>query len=450
MMKSRRCFSMIVFLFFLLFSEFIPQAVLAQSPQEILKSIPSDVPSIFCINMNRFAKSPLYAKIMREKQPMSGLIDAISSFSYSTGVDLANDLSYLVLSSTKQGPVMVASGRFDHERIGRYLRCSMYPKETNYKGVAMLIFPPQAGSMGVAMIDRQLIAVGRQDQLKSIADTYAGRKKSVMSNAKMAAIIGSGPSNEMIWFAGTSGSLLRNLSIHYPMSSSPVSGTILMSSPTMISSSPGVMPRMSDMVMASGTFSGMSMAQTDSYTKTLMGSFEIAESITGRFVITAISAKKATELANQWNPSAFVKMQSQDAGSFLITRGLMVNLDQSQLDVFLNVPANAIESFWKLLGPSDSGGARAPIPFLKPMPPVTEEAKKAKLQGTMQVSMLVRKDGTATNVTILKPLGYGMENSAIATITDFWRFLPALNNNRPIEAQTTIDIPLTYQDNRWK
>jgi hypothetical protein len=176
-MKSLRCLPPIVFVFLLLFSEFIPQDVFGQSPQEILKSIPSDAPFILFINMKRFAKSPLYAKIMREKQPVSGMIDAISSFSYSTGVDLANDLSYLVLSSTKQGPVMVASGRFDHERIGRYLRCSMYPKETKYKGVAMLMFPPQAGSMGVAMISQQLIAVGRQDQLKSLADTDAGRKK---------------------------------------------------------------------------------------------------------------------------------------------------------------------------------------------------------------------------------------------------------------------------------
>jgi TonB family protein len=219
----------------------------------------------------------------------------------------------------------------------------MYPKEANYKGVAMLMFPPQAGSMGVAMIGQQLIAVGKQDQLKSIADAYAGRKKSVMSKSKMAA-----------------------------------------------------------------------------------------------------------ELANQWYLSASGKMPSQDAGSFLVTRGLMVKQNQSQLDLLLNVPANAIESFWKLLGPSDSGGVEAPIPFLKPMPPVTEEAKKAKLQGTMKASMLVRKDGTAANITILKPLGHGMEQSAIATITDFWRFLPALNNNRSIEAQTTIDIPFTYQDNRWK
>jgi TonB family protein len=449
-MKSLRCLPPIVFVFLLLFSEFIPQDVFGQSPQEILKSIPSDAPFILFINMKRFAKSPLYAKIMREKQPVSGMIDAISSFSYSTGVDLANDLSYLVLSSTKQGPVMVASGRFDHERIGRYLRCSMYPKETKYKGVAMLMFPPQAGSMGVAMISQQLIAVGRQDQLKSLADTDAGRKKSVMSNSKMAAIIGAGPSDEMIWFAGTSASLLRNLSINYPISSASISGTILMSSPTIISSSPGVMPRMSDIIMAPGNFSGMSIVQTDSYTKTLTGSLEIAESITGRISITATSAKKATELASRWNPSASWKMQSQDAGSFLISRGLTVNQNQSQLDLLLNVPANAIESFWKLLGPSDSGGASAPIPFLKPMPPVTEEAKKAKLQGTMRVSMLVRKDGTATNVTIMRPLGHGMEPSAIATITDFWRFLPALSNNKPIEAQTTIDIPFTYQDNRWK
>jgi hypothetical protein len=451
MMKNFRCAFLIVFVLFLLVSAFDSQEALAQVPQDLLKSIPSDVPSIFVINMQRFAKSPFYAKIMREKQPMNGMIDAISSFSFSTGVDLANDLSYLVLSSTKQGPVMVASGRFSHEKIGRYLRCSMYPKEMKHQGVSMLIFPAQASGMGVAMISPQLIAVGRPEQLKAIINANAGKGKSVMSNPKMAAIIGSGPSDEMIWFAGISGSAMRNLSIYYPPQAL-TAGIISMGSPVIISSGPGLTgSRLPEPIMMSGLPPSISITQTDSFSNAVKGSLEFTDAIAGKVSLTATSLAKADELMKGWNSASSGNMPSQNASTMLMTRGLAVNQNQTDISLLVNVSTVVFETFWKLLNASSSASSAGPIPFLKPMPPLTEEALKAKLQATMRVSMLVRKDGTTENIRVLKNGVLGMEQSAITTITDFWRFLPALGaDNRPIEAQVTIDIPITYEDNKWK
>jgi len=225
-----------------------------------------------------------------------------------------------------------------------------------------------------------------------------------------------------------------------------------MGSPTLISSGPVIgssFPNSS--IMMSGLPPMTSITQTDPYTKAIKGSLEFTDTIAGKVSLTAASPSKAAELMKGWNSARSGNMPSQNASTMLMTRGLAANQNQSEIDLSVNVPASVFETFWKLLNSSSSENSSAPIPFLKPMPPYTEEALKAKFHATMQVSMLVRKDGTAENIKVLKNGGFGMEQSATATITDFWRFLPALDaNNRPIEAQTTIDIPLMYQDNRWR
>lgn len=133
-----------------------------------------------------------------------------------------------------------------------------------------------------------------------------------------------------------------------------------------------------------------------------------------------------------------------------MSQGLTVNQSGPKVELSLNIAPSALEKFLKQNNPQESEALKAPVPFLKPMPPYTEEAMKAQISGTMQVELIVRKDGTPDNIKIVKGMGYGMDQTAIAIIKDFWRFYPALRDNKPIEAKTAFDLPFKPKDNRWK
>jgi TonB family protein len=430
--------------------------VTQQTTQDVLKAVPSDALYMFAINMQRFAQSPLYPRIMRNKEPLRQMISAVESFSFSTGVDLGRDVSFLILSSTKQGaPLMIATGQFDRERISKYLQCSMIYQEKQYNGATFFIFPREAGGRGIAFINQQLIAVGDPESIKLVVDVSAGKKKNILSDPKMVSTIGSGPSDETIWFAGRIGSVLRNASIPYSATTSSISGTFSSTGPIMVGSSTVAGSSGS---MTSGGYSSMgsliigstTTAVKDPYVTGVQGVLNITDAIVGNFSLTSENEGKAKQVATIWDSSSEFKKRPPDPVSALMSQGLTVNQSGPKVELSLNIALSALEKFLKQNNPQESEALKAPVPFLKPMPPYTEEALKAQISGTMQVELIVRKDGTPENIKIVKGMGYGMDQTAIAIIKDFWRFYPALRDNKPIEAKTAFDLPFKPKDNRWK
>lgn len=383
----------------------------AQFPQVCLKSIPAESPYVFVINMQRFTESPQYARFLREKDPMSSMINALASFSYSTGAVPARDVSYLILASDGQGAIMIATGRFELAKIYRYIQCSMYPEEMAYRGAPILLFPSQAGNMGIAFISKEEIALGPLDQLKTILDTTVGARKDILSNPRMAELLGAAPPNEMFWFTGISTRVLALLSIPYPLPSS-----------------------------------------TDTDLKSITGILNLTDSLVGRIDIATKKQGAAKSLAKTWDMKSGLWKQPQSYTMLgLKGGGLTVNQNGTQIGLSLNVTPDMLERVWTAKSGSEPGETvKAPVHFLKPMPPYTEEARKAKIEGTMQIQLFVPKNGFPNNIKIIKGLGYGLDESAISTITDLWYFLPALRNGAPMEARMTIDVPFKLEDNKWK
>jgi TonB family protein len=74
-----------------------------------------------------------------------------------------------------------------------------------------------------------------------------------------------------------------------------------------------------------------------------------------------------------------------------------------------------------------------------PEPPYTEEARKAKVQGTITLRVLIGADGRAKRVQVLKGLGLGLDERATEAIRA-WRFVPAKNARRePAASWVTIE-----------
>jgi periplasmic protein TonB len=91
-------------------------------------------------------------------------------------------------------------------------------------------------------------------------------------------------------------------------------------------------------------------------------------------------------------------------------------------------------------GPFSVGGnVSAPIPIYKPEPPYSEEARKAKYQGTCVLLIVVDAQGRVTDERVIKPLGMGLDDKALETVKT-WKFIPAKRNGAPVPVQVSVEV----------
>jgi periplasmic protein TonB len=107
------------------------------------------------------------------------------------------------------------------------------------------------------------------------------------------------------------------------------------------------------------------------------------------------------------------------------------------------------------LGPGEGGGTgggafRAgvngvgtPSCYYQPAPEYSDEARKVKYQGAVVLQGTVTVDGRFVNISVLKGVGMGLEEKAIAAIKT-WRCKPALGpNGKPVP--TIVPVEVTFR-----
>jgi TonB family protein len=85
------------------------------------------------------------------------------------------------------------------------------------------------------------------------------------------------------------------------------------------------------------------------------------------------------------------------------------------------------------------GGVSAPVPIFKPEPEYSEEARKAKFQGTVLLAIVVDVDGRARDIRVIRPLGMGLDEKAIEAVSR-WRFKPGYKDGRPVPVQAAVEV----------
>ncbi|HKW89755.1 MAG TPA: energy transducer TonB [Candidatus Acidoferrales bacterium] len=79
-----------------------------------------------------------------------------------------------------------------------------------------------------------------------------------------------------------------------------------------------------------------------------------------------------------------------------------------------------------------------------PVPPYTDEAFKAGIDGSVELSVIIAQDGRAHFVRILKRLGDGLDEHAARFVRNSWRFTPANGpDGKPAAVRTAIEV--TYK-----
>lgn len=85
------------------------------------------------------------------------------------------------------------------------------------------------------------------------------------------------------------------------------------------------------------------------------------------------------------------------------------------------------------------GDVRPPTLARKVEPEYSQEARFAKYQGTVKVSVEIDPDGVAQNMRVLTNLGFGLDENALRAISQ-WRFNPGMKNGLPVTVSATIEV----------
>lgn len=102
------------------------------------------------------------------------------------------------------------------------------------------------------------------------------------------------------------------------------------------------------------------------------------------------------------------------------------------------------------LGPGSGGGTGGgafavggdvsePVPIYDPDPPYSEEARKAKYEGTVTLKITVDALGNVRDVQVVKPLGLGLDEKAVQTVKT-WKFKPGRKNGNPVTVWALVEV----------
>jgi TonB family protein len=84
-------------------------------------------------------------------------------------------------------------------------------------------------------------------------------------------------------------------------------------------------------------------------------------------------------------------------------------------------------------------GVTAPRLISKQEPEYSEQARKARIQGTVVVSFIINADGRPDDIVVTLPLGEGLDEKAVEAVKK-WRFQPGEKDGHPARILTVVEI----------
>jgi protein TonB len=84
-------------------------------------------------------------------------------------------------------------------------------------------------------------------------------------------------------------------------------------------------------------------------------------------------------------------------------------------------------------------GVTPPTVLSKTEPIYTDEARNAKIEGTVVLSLEIDTDGLAQNIEVTRSLDSGLDQSAVAAVQQ-WRFKPGEKNGKPVRVAAKIEV----------
>jgi TonB family protein len=74
----------------------------------------------------------------------------------------------------------------------------------------------------------------------------------------------------------------------------------------------------------------------------------------------------------------------------------------------------------------------------------TDEARRANITGEVDLEITIRRDGTVSDVRVLRGLRGGLNEQAIAAVRQ-WRFAPARMKGTPVDVIVEVSVEFTLR-----
>jgi periplasmic protein TonB len=84
-------------------------------------------------------------------------------------------------------------------------------------------------------------------------------------------------------------------------------------------------------------------------------------------------------------------------------------------------------------------GASQPVAIYRPDPEYSDDARKAHLQGTVGLDLIVDEAGRPRNIRVVQSLGLGLDEAALKAAAQ-WRFKPAMKDGKPVPVTAHLDV----------
>jgi protein TonB len=84
-------------------------------------------------------------------------------------------------------------------------------------------------------------------------------------------------------------------------------------------------------------------------------------------------------------------------------------------------------------------GVKGPTIIYQPEPEFSEEARKAKFQGVVTVSIIVDAQGRPQNVHVTRGVGMGLDEKAMEAVRQY-RFKPGTENGKPVATYLNVEV----------
>jgi len=85
------------------------------------------------------------------------------------------------------------------------------------------------------------------------------------------------------------------------------------------------------------------------------------------------------------------------------------------------------------------GDVVSPRLIHKVEPQYTEEARDAKIAGTVKLTVIIERDGHANDIKVIESLDPGLDANAILAVKQ-WEFEPATKEGKPVRVSATIEV----------
>jgi periplasmic protein TonB len=85
------------------------------------------------------------------------------------------------------------------------------------------------------------------------------------------------------------------------------------------------------------------------------------------------------------------------------------------------------------------GGVSPPRVIFQVDPEFSEEARKAKYQGTCTLMLVVDTAGHPSNIRVASSLGMGLDEKAIEAVKN-WRFEPSMKDGHPVRVEIAVEV----------